>query len=149
MASNDLTLSFLEPFVSLDGKLSRYFHYDVGLRQELVWMNNQDFLNPQNSFDRLATLALPKATLTFLPPNRTLLPRISFSYGEAFHTEDPRIGTGDQQPSLLSPSRAYQLRISEIIKEFQINVTLRRVWNSQELAKIDADTGLQEDTALP
>jgi len=31
------------------------------------------------------------------------------------------------------------------IKQFQFNVTLKRVWNSQELAKIDPDTGLQED----
>jgi hypothetical protein len=145
VTSNNLTLSFLEPFVSLDGTLSKYFHYDAGVRQEFVWMDNQDLINPQNSFDKLATLTLPKATMTFLPPDQNYLPIVAFSYGEAFHTEDPRIGTGSATPSLLAPSRAYQLRISKIVEQFQFNLTLRRVWNSQELAKIDPDTGLQED----
>jgi hypothetical protein len=145
VTSNNLTLSFVEPFVSLDGTLLKYCHYDVGFRQELVWMNNQDLIAPQNSFDRLATLTLPKTTLTFLPSEHSYLPTVAFSYGEAFHTADPRIGTGNQAPTLLSPSRAYQLRLSKTIKQIQFNITLRRVSNSQELAKIDPDTGLQED----
>ncbi len=145
VTSNNLTLSFIEPFVSLDGTLGKYFHYDAGVRQEFVWMDNQDLINPQNSFDKLATLTLPKATLTFLPPQQSYLPTVAFSYGEAFHTEDPRIGTGSATPTLLAPSRAYQLRISKVIEQFQFNITLRREWNSQELAKIDPDTGLQED----
>ncbi len=143
---NNLTLSIVEPFVSLDGVISKYFHYDVGFRQEFVWMSNEDLINPQNSFDKLATLTLPKATVTVLPPDGSYLPTVAFSYGEAFDTEDPRIGTGNQVPTLLAPSWAYQLRISKVIKQFQFNVTLRRVRNSQELAKIDPDTGLQEDT---
>ena len=48
------------------------------------------------------------------------------------------------QPALLSPSRAYQLVFSKVLKQTQIYVTLRRVSNSQELAKIDPDTGLQQ-----
>jgi hypothetical protein len=87
---------------------------------------------------------LPKATLTLLPPDRWYLPIVSFSYGEAFHTNDPRIGTGTGQPTLLAPSRAYQLVLSKVIKQTQFYVTLRRVSNSLELAKIDPDTGLQE-----
>jgi hypothetical protein len=145
VTSNNLTLSFVEPFVSLDGTASRYLHFDVGVRQEEVWMDNQDLINPQNSFNKLASLSLPKATLTFLPPDVAYLPTVAFSYGEAFHTEDPRIGNGTGQPTLLAPSRAYQLRISKVVKQTQINLTLRRTWNSQELAKIDPDTGLQED----
>jgi hypothetical protein len=145
VTSNNLTLSFVEPFVSLDGNASKYIHYDVGFRQEAVRMNNQDLINPLNSFDRLATLTLPKATLTLLPPEKPLLPTVAFSYGEAFHTEDPRIGSGNGEPTLLAPSRAYQLRISKVIKQTQFNITLRHTWNSQELAKIDPDTGLQQD----
>jgi hypothetical protein len=34
--------------------------------------------------------------------------------------------------------------LSKVVKQTQLYVTLRRVSNSQELAKIDADTGLQE-----
>jgi hypothetical protein len=145
VTSNNLTLSFVEPFISLDGTLGKHLHFDAGFRQELVWMDNQDLINPQNSFNRLATLTLPKATLTFLPSDHWYIPTMAFSYGEAFHTEDPRIGTGVVAPTLLAPSRAYQLRISKVIKQVQFNVTLRRVSNSQELAKIDPDTGLQED----
>jgi hypothetical protein len=145
VTSNNLTLSFVEPFVSLDGVIAKYFHYDVGFRQEFVWMNNQDLINSQNSFDKLATLTLPKATVTFIPPDSPCLPTVAFSYGEAFHSEDPRIGTGEQVPTLLAPSWAYQLRISKVIKQYQFNITLRQVRNSQELAKIDPDTGLQED----
>jgi Carboxypeptidase regulatory-like domain len=144
VTSNNLTMSFVEPFASVDGSANRYLHFNLGVRQEEVWMNNQDLLNPQNSFDKLATLTLPKATLTLLPPDRWYLPIVSFSYGEAFHTNDPRIGTGSGQPTLLAPSRAYQLIVSKVIKRTQFYLTLRRVSNSLELAKIDADTGLQE-----
>lgn len=144
VTSNNLTLSFAEPFVSLDGGFGKHVHYDVGVRQEQVWMDNQDILNPENSFNKLATLTLPKGTLTLLPPGRSYLPKVTFSYGEAFHTEDPRIGTGTGQPTLLSPSRACQFVFSKPVKQVQLSVTLRRVSNSQELAKIDPDTGLQE-----
>ncbi len=144
VTSNNLTLSFVEPFISIDGPLSKYFHYNLGVRQEEVWMDNQDLINPQNSFDKLATLTLPKGTFTVLPPDRWYLPTVAFSIGEAFHTEDPRIGNGTGQPTLLSPSRAYQLVLSKVIKQTQLYVTLRRISNSQELANIDPDTGLQE-----
>ena len=144
VTSNNLTLSFVEPFASLDGTASRYLHFNFGVRQEEVWMNNQDLINPQNSFDKLATLTLPKATLTLLPPDRWWLPIVSFSYGEAFHTNDPRVGNGTYPPTLLAPSRAYQLVLSKVIRQTQFYLTLRRVSNSLELAKIDPDTGLQQ-----
>jgi hypothetical protein len=142
--SNNLTLSFVEPFLSLDGPVTKYFHYDVGFRQEELWMDNQDLFTPTNSFDKLATLTLPKGTLTILPPERTFLPQIAFSYGKAFHTNDPRIGTGTGEPTLVAPSRAYQLVVSRRISQIQFYITLRRVSNSLELAKIDPDTGLQQ-----
>jgi len=144
VTSNNLTLSFVEPFISADGPLGRYFHYNLGVRQEEVWMDNQDLINPQNSFNKLATLTLPKGTFTVLPPDRWYLPTVAFSIGKAFHTEDPRIGNGTSTPTLLAPSRAYQLVFSKVIKQTQLYVTLRRISNSQELAKIDPDTGLQQ-----
>ncbi len=144
VTSNNLTMTFLEPFVAVDGTLTKYLHFDLGFRQEAVWMDNQDLLNPQNSFNKLAALTLPKVTITAAPPSGWHVPTAAFSYGEAFHTEDPRIGNGTGQPSLLAPSRAYQLVLSKIVKQTQVYVTLRHVYNSQELAKIDPDTGLQE-----
>lgn len=148
VTSNNVTLSFVEPYVALDGALSKYFHYDVGLRREEVWIDNQDVLAPQNSFDQLAAISLPKATLTFLPPAAasTFLPTVALSYGEAFHTEDPRIGTTNAaNPTLLAPSHAYQLVLDKPIDKFDFKITLRHTTNAQELAKIDPDTGLQED----
>lgn len=147
VTSNNLTLNFVEPFASADGALGKFLHYDVGFRQELVWMDNQDVLTPTNSFDRLATLTLPKATLTLFPTAPGVLPAIAVSYGEGFHTEDPRVGSSPNSttPTLLAPSRAWQLRLSKVIHLFEANLTLRRTANSQELAKIDPDTGLQEN----
>jgi hypothetical protein len=144
VTSNNLTLSFVEPFFSIDGALGTLLHYDVGVRQEAVWMNNQDLLDPQKSFDKLAPITLPKGTLTFLPGDRNFLPSVSLSYGEAFHTEDPRIGNGTAAPGLLASSHAYQLQLTKSVKKTRFEVALRRVSNSQELAKIDPDTGLQE-----
>jgi hypothetical protein len=145
VTSNNLTLSFVEPYIALDGSLSKYLHFDLGIRREEIWIDNQDLINPQNSFDKLAGVTLPKATLTILPPASMFLPTIAFSYGEAFHTEDPRIGTGTVEPTLLAPSRAYQLVIDKSIKKTELKLTLKHVTNAQELAKIDPDTGLQED----
>jgi len=143
--SNDLTLSFVEPYAAVDGNLSKYLHYDVGIRREQLWFDNRDILHPQNSFDSPTGLSLPKATVTILPPESTLLPTFAFSYGEAFHTEDPRIGNGVGTPTLVAPSRAYQLVAAKAVKGADLRLTLKHVTNSQELAKIDPDTGLQED----
>jgi hypothetical protein len=144
VTSNNLALSFLEPFIALNGVLGRYVQYSVGVRQEEVWMDNQDLINPQNSFNRHAPLTLPKGSIALRPSERWFLPAVAFSYGEAFHTEDPRIGNGTGIPTLLLPSRAYQLLISKTVKQTRLSVTLRQISNSQDLAKIDPDTGLQQ-----
>jgi Carboxypeptidase regulatory-like domain len=146
VTNNNLTLSFLEPFLSLDGPLTRYCHYDVGFRQEQVRMDNLDLINPASSFNKLAILTLPKATLTIPSPEGKHLPQLAFSYGEAFHTNDPRIGIGNGagESTLVATSRAYQLVASQTVKQFQFYLILRRMSNSLELAKIDPDTGLQE-----
>jgi hypothetical protein len=145
VTSNDLTLNFVTPYVSIDGPLSRYFHYDLGVRREEVNMDNLDKINPMNSFDKTQGITLPKGTLTLLPPEQKYLPTVAFSFGEAFHTNDPRIGTGSVNPTVIVPSRAYQLVIKKEIERTDFEVILARVTNSQQLAKIDPDTGLQEN----
>jgi hypothetical protein len=145
VTSNDLTLAFAEPFASLDGELGKHFHFDLGVRREEVTMDNVDKLSPANSFNRLAGLTLPKATFTVLPPDGTPLPSLAFSYGEAFHTNDPRIGMGTQPGTVIAPSRAFQLVLRKEFKDTDIKMTLARVTSAQQLAKIDPDTGLQEN----
>ena len=145
VTSNNLTLNFVTPFVSIDGPLSRYFHYDLGVRREEINMDNVDKINPVNSFNKTQGITLPKGTMTILPPDQKYLPTVAFSFGEAFHTVDPRIGTGSSQPTVIAPSRAYQLVVRKEIARTDFKATLARVTNSQELAKIDPDTGLQMD----
>jgi len=145
VARNDLTLQFLTPFVSLDGPLTRWFHYDLGVRREEVNMDNLDKINFLNSFQKTQGITLPKGNLVFLPPNAKHLPTVAFSFGEAFHTNDPRIGGGIDRGTVIVPSRAYQLVVKREIQRTDFAVTLARVANSQELAKIDPDTGLQFD----
>jgi hypothetical protein len=146
VTSNDLTLGFATPFVSLDGALTRYFHYDVGVRQEAVFFDNVDKMNALNSFNNRQALTVPKSTFTILPPENTFLPRVCFSFGEGFHTNDPRIGqVGQARGTILVPSHASQLVLQKRIYQTNVRITLARVTDAQELAKIDPDTGLQQD----
>ena len=92
--SNNLTINFSSPFAALDGALFRVLHYDAGYRLDQVSVDNQDLLRPALTFKRGATVHSPKATLTFLPPETVrFVPTVSLSYGQAFHVNDPRIGT--------------------------------------------------------
>ena len=148
VTANDLTLGFVAPFVAVDGALTRFFHYDLGVRREEVWLDNLDKMVSANSFDKLAGITLPKGTLTLLPPKQKFLPQVAFSFGEAFHTNDPRIGTSTGTPvtpTVIVPSRGMQLVVSKAIARTDFSITMARVSNSQELAKIDPDTGLQEN----
>jgi hypothetical protein len=146
VTSNDLTLGFATPYVSLDGGLTRYLHYDIGVRQEEVLFNNVDKIVATNSFDTQQGLTLTKGTLTILPPIDILLPQVSFSFGEGFHTNDPRIGSaGTSRGTILVPSHALQLVLQKNMYQTDVRVTLARVTDAQEFAKIDPDTGLQQD----
>jgi len=110
-------------------------------------MENADKITPVNSFSKLAGITLPKGTLSLLPPKQRYLPKVSFSIGEAFHTNDPRIAAAGAvaTPTIVVPSRGMQLVVSKQIARTDLSVTLVHVSNAQELAKIDPDTGLQED----
>jgi hypothetical protein len=148
VTSNDLTLGFVTPFVSVDGAVTRFLHYDVGVRREEIFVDNVDDMTPVNSLTQLTGVTLPKGTLTLLPPHQKFLPRVAFSFGEAFHTNDPRIGvapTASTSPTIVARSRSMQLVVSKEIARTDFSITLARVSNSQELANIDPDTGLQLD----
>jgi hypothetical protein len=146
VTSNNLTLGFAEPFVLLDGNLTRYFHYDLGVCREEVSMDNLDKIDPANSFNKWQGITLPKGTVTINPPLDKYPPSVAFSYGEAFHINDPRIGNGSSSsPTVLVPSRAYQLVLTKPIPGVELKVALTRVTNAEELAKINPDTGLQQD----
>jgi hypothetical protein len=144
VTGNDLTFTFLSPYLAVDGTLLHYLRYNLGARRDEVNLDNSDRLNPANSFSALSGITTPRATATLLAP-REYLPSIAVSFGEAFHTNDPRIGSGPDRGTIIARSRAYQLVITEVIHKTEFRIALAHVTNDHELAKIDPDTGLQED----
>ncbi|HEY3838283.1 MAG TPA: TonB-dependent receptor [Bryobacteraceae bacterium] len=145
VTANNITLNLLTPFVAAQGRVWRWLHYNLGWRRDQILFSNTDLLYPQNSFSKWAGINSPKATLSFVPAESSVLPSVSASFGQSFFTNDPRIGTGVQQGSLVSQAHAYQLVISKSILKTDFRVTLAHVTQEASLAKIDPDTGLQFD----
>ncbi len=147
VTSNNLTINFYSPFAALDGTLAHAVHYNLGYRFDEVHVDNQDLLRSNDSFQRSAGISSPKATLTFLPPQRVaFLPNVSLSYGQAFHVNDPRIGTtAIQGGTIVSKARSYQLVATKTLLKTELRLTLAHVTTDQQLARISNDTGLQLD----
>ena len=143
--SNNITIGTLAPYLAVEGPLSRYFRYYLGWRRDEINFDNQDLLRSQNSFQKWVGVNSPKATISFLPSDSWYAPLISFSFGQAFFTEDPRIGGGTTTGTPVATARAYQLVASKTIHRTDVRLTLGHVTNSQQLAKIDPDTGLPFD----
>src|SRR5580693_8036228 len=143
--SNNTTIGTVAPYIAVEGPLSRYFRYYLGWRRDEINFDNQDLLRSQNSFQQWVGVNSPKATISFLPSDSWYAPLISFSFGQAFFTEDPRIGTGTAAGTPVATARAYQLVASKTIHKTDVRLTLGHVTNSQQLAKIDPDTGLPFD----
>ena len=145
ITSNNLTLGFYTPYVALDGGLGKHFHYDLGWRRDYIDFDNTDLLYPTQSFDRWAGVNSPKANFSILPSG-AVWPSVAFSFGQTFFTNDPRIGIGgESHATLVDRAHAVQMVVSKQIKRTDIRLTLSRVTTEQSLAKIDPDTGLQED----
>ncbi len=143
--SNNITIGTVAPYIAVQGPLSRYFRYYLGWRRDEINFDNQDLLHSPNSFQKWVGVNSPKATISFLPSDSWYAPLISFSFGQAFFTEDPRIGGGTTAGTPVATARAYQLVASKTIHKTDVRLTLGHVTNSQQLAKIDPDTGLPFD----
>ena len=143
--SNNITIGTVAPYIAVEGPLSRYFRYYLGWRRDEINFDNQDLLRSQNSFQQWVGVNSPKATISFLPSDSWYAPLISFSFGQAFFTEDPRIGMGTTAGTPVATARAFQLVASKTIHKTDVRLTLGHVTNSQQLAKIDPDTGLPFD----
>jgi hypothetical protein len=142
---NNFSIADVAPYASINGAVAKVLSYSLGVRRDGIFFNNSDRLFPANSYQTNSSLTSPRGTLAFHAPERTHIPVLSFSYGEAFHTNDPRIGLGEGQGTSIATSRAYQLVAAETMAGTQFRLTLSRVSNSQELAKIDPDTGFERD----
>jgi hypothetical protein len=150
---NNVTISPLTPYMAGEGELSPYFHYYLGLRRDEISIHNQDLVTPANSWNTLAGLNSPKATLTFFPKESWWIPEVAVSFGKSFFTEDPRIGSAVQPtpagaPEAVDPvetARSYQLVASKRFHSTDLKLTLGRETQSAEYGKIDPDTGLQSN----
>jgi carboxypeptidase family protein len=142
---NDFTINDVAPYASVDGSISRFVTYSVGVRHDDISFNNTDRLTPADSYQASAGLTSSRGTLSFRVPNRSHIPVLAFSSGEAFHTNDPRIGLGTSHGTPIATSHANQLVATESVFGAQLRIALSRVSNSQELARINADTGLQQN----
>jgi hypothetical protein len=145
---NDVTIGSVTPYIAAEGGLSHYFRYYLGWRRDEINFDNDDLLHSQNSFQKEVGVNSPKATVSLLPRQSWYVPLFSLSFGQAFFTEDPRIGigtpgTGTTIGTPVATSHSYQLVASKTIHKTDLRLTLGHVTSSAELAKIDPDTGLQ------
>jgi hypothetical protein len=140
---SNVTIGSLTPYIAAEGALARYFRYYLGWRRDEISIDNDDLLHAENSFQKWVGVNSPKATVSFLPKESWYVPLISLSFGQAFFTEDPRIGAGTSAGSPVATSHSYQIVASKIINKTDLRITLGHVTSSAELAKIDPDTGLQ------
>ncbi len=144
VTANNITISPLTPYAALEGSAGAHLRYYAGWRRDQIDFNNQDLLDPQNSFQQWVGVNSPKATLSVLPGPERFAPLIAASFGESFFTEDPRIGTGTSRGTPVSRNHSYQLVASKAIFRAALKLTLGHVATSEDLARIDPDTGLQE-----
>ena len=145
VSSNNITIGDLSPYLAAQGTLDRYLHFYLGWRRDEINFGNEDLLVPEHSFQSWVGVNNPKATVSFLPNEHSWLPNVSLSGGEAFFTNDPRIGTGTAQGTLVSRSHSYQLVASKTLAGTDFRLTLGHTTTEASLAKIDPDTGLQFD----
>lgn len=145
VSANNITLGFETPFLAVDGSPTHWLHYSLGWRRDQIDFENQDLLNPTHSYQKWVGVNSPKATLNLFAPDHRFLPSVAFSFGQTFFTNDPRVGTGSTLGTPVSRAHAMQMVISQTILGTDFRVTLARVTQEASLAKIDADTGLQEN----
>jgi hypothetical protein len=142
VTANNVTLNFVTPYLSIDGNIVPWIRYNLGWRRDQIGFDSTDLLNPDKSFHKWTGVNSPKATLTLVAPTEFL---ISFSFGQTFFTNDPRVGRGTTPGTPVSRAHSYQMILSKRFLATDFRVTLGRVTQEMSLAKIDADTGLQSD----
>jgi len=141
---NNVAMGSVSPYIAMEGALTRLFRYYLGWRRDEINFASDDLLHSQNSFQQWTGVNSPKATISFIPNEAWLLPRVSLSFGEAFFTNDPRIHSA-MPFTPVSTGRSYQLVADKTIHNTDLRLTLGHVTTSATLAKLDPDTGLPFD----
>jgi hypothetical protein len=154
--SSNATIRDATPYVALHGDLGKHLRFYGGLRPDTIELKNTDLLNSANSFDIWSTFLAPKATLAWTPGAGAVhwMPSTSFSIGQAFFTEDPRIAIGSKAsssvtgtatlPSPFERSHSEQLVFEKEFSATDVRVTVGRTTTTDTLGKIDPDNGTQQ-----
>jgi hypothetical protein len=154
--SNNVTIREFAPYAALHGDIGQHLHFYAGLRNDDIQFINTDKVNSSYSFNEWKPFENPKATATWSPGTGPThwLPSASFSIGQAFFTEDPRITvapsalTGTGVAAFANPferSHAEQLVFEKIYGATDARLTLSRSTQTATLAKIDPDNGSAQD----
>jgi hypothetical protein len=145
VTANDVTLNFVSSFAAVDGRITPWLRYNLGWRRDEIGIDNYDRIDPANSFHLWTGVNSPKATFNVIAPGSLPLPSVSFSAGQAFITNDPRIGIGSVRGTPVSRAHSAQMVVSKTVLGTDVRVALGRTTQEQSMAKIDPDTGLQFD----
>jgi hypothetical protein len=145
VSGSNVTISPIAPYIATQGALGSHIRYYAGWRYDKIDFDNEDLVESKNSFHKWIGVSSPKTTLSVIPGPAKWVPLVSLSAGESFFTEDPRIGTGTVQGTPVSRAHSYQLVARKVISHTDLKLTLGHVTTAEELAKIDPDTGLQEN----
>jgi hypothetical protein len=156
--SSNVTIRDLTPYAALHGDLGKHLRFYAGVRPDTIELKNVDLMPQMTaySFDLWSTFLAPKATLAFSPGTGPAhwLPSASFSMGQAFFTQDPRVSvqgaisgpTGAAAlPSPFERSHSEQLVLEKEISATDVRVTLGRTMSTETLGKIDPDNGTPFD----
>ena len=145
VAGNDVTITPIAPYAAIQGAIGSHLRYYGGWRRDQIDIDNKDLVQSANSFREWVGVNSPKATVSIIPGSTRWAPLVAASAGESFFTEDPRIGTGTRRGTSVSRAHSYQLAASKLISGTDMRLTLGQVTTAAQLAKIDPDTGLQEN----
>lgn len=151
---DDIAIRDGAPYAALRGEPGKNLRFYLGLRADAIGMKDANLLVPTGSMDEWNEFLSPKATMTWTPATMRArwLPSASFSIGQAYFTQDPRIsvatdsGTGRAiEASPIERSHSEQLVVEKSISGTELRLTLGRTTTTATLAKIDPDTGLAEN----
>jgi hypothetical protein len=154
--SSNITIRDLTPYAAVHGDLGKHVRFYGGLRPDVIELKNDNQMVSADSFDIWSTFLAPKATLAWTPGTGSAhwLPSASFSLGQAFFTQDPRISvkgttsgpTGAAAlPSPFERSHSMQLVLEKEFSGTDVRVTVARTTTTETLGKIDPDNGAPFD----
>jgi hypothetical protein len=154
--SSNITIRDLTPYAAVRGDLGKHVRFYAGVRPDTIELKNDNKMVSADSFDIWRTFLAPKATLAWTPGTGSArwLPSASFSLGQAFFTQDPRISvqgsiagpTGTVAlPSPFERSHSMQLVLEKELSATDVRVTVARTSTTETLGKIDPDNGTPFD----